>query len=97
MDDVLDLIPPLRPVKESAEPGEVPLVAGRARPDLIYVSVRPRKGLSFQFIEVKYRRHLRAARSPDVLETIRRQVESWRHRWDDWFGGENVVEFSRFV
>jgi hypothetical protein len=54
------------------------------------VSLVPRKGLSFQFIEVKYRRHLRATRSPEVLEGIRQQVESLRKRWDEWYSKEEV-------
>lgn len=78
VDDVLELIPPLSEVDTDEEE------AG-ARPDLIYVSNVPRKGLLFQFIEVKYRRHLRAARSPDVLDGIRWQVESLRKRWDEWY------------
>ena len=56
-----------------------------SRPDLIYVSIVPRKGLFFRFIEVKYRRHLRAARNPEVLQEIREQVESLRKRWDEWY------------
>ena len=39
----------------------------RARPDLIHASVVPRKGLAFRCIEVKYRRHLRTARAPELL------------------------------
>ena len=85
VDDVLDLIPPLS-VGESGDKGlSAGLPTSGTRPDLVYVSVVPRKGLSFQFIEVKYRRHLREARSPDVMETVREQVESLRTRWDDWY------------
>lgn len=85
VDDVLDLIPPLMILGDDELPIEAGLQAGRARPDLIYVSLVPRKGLSFQFIEVKYRRHLRASRSPELLEGIRRQVKSLRTRWDTWY------------
>jgi DNA phosphorothioation-dependent restriction protein DptH len=81
IDDVLDLIPPL-----TSEPEAGDLSA--ARPDLIYVTVVPRKGLLLQFIEVKYRRHLRAARGAELLDGIRRQVSSLRDRWDHWFLGE---------
>ena len=37
----------------------------------------------FRFTEVKYRRHLRTARSPDALQGVRQQVESLRQRWDE--------------
>ena len=90
VDDVLDLIPPLSAVDTDEEE------AG-ARPDLIYVSNVPRKGLLFQFIEVKYRRHLRAARSPEVLDGIRRQVESLRQRWDEWYAAKEISPSFRAV
>ncbi len=88
IDDVRDLLPPLV-AQESNE------IQKDSRPDLIYVSTVPRKGLLFQFIEVKYRRHLRAARSPEGLESIREQVESIRTRWDDWYSNEDVCSSSR--
>jgi hypothetical protein len=89
-DDVLDLIPPLT----DNRPGET---VTEARPDLIYVSVAPRRGLLFQFIEVKYRRHLRAARSAEVLDTMRQQVASLRARWDAWYSDEGVPPAFRAV
>jgi DNA polymerase III delta prime subunit len=89
VDDVRDLLPPL---KEQAADDE-----GHSRPDLIYVSVVPRKGLLFQFIEVKYRRHLSAARNPEVFLDARRQVESLRKRWEDWYCSEGGSLSSRAV
>lgn len=97
VDDVLDLIPPLAARENDEETSSAGPLATNARPDLIYVSVVPRKGLSFQFIEVKYRRHLRAARSPDVLESIRHQVQSLRKRWDEWYSEEDVCPSFRAV
>jgi len=88
-DDVRDLLPPL--VREESD-GDV-----ESRPDLIYVSVVPRKGLFFRFIEVKYRRHLRTARSPETVNTIREQVESLRNRWDEWYCGVDVCTPFRAV
>jgi DNA polymerase III delta prime subunit len=85
VDDVLDLIPPLTPPGKRSHEENTDVPMGNARPDLIYVSVVPRKGLSFQFIEVKYRRHLRASRNPELLESILRQVQSLRKRWDSWY------------
>jgi DNA polymerase III delta prime subunit len=97
VEDVLDLIPPLSPRgidKEEPEAGTPP---DRARPALIYVSVVPRKGLSFRFIEVRYRRHLRAARSPEVLEGIHQKIQSLRKRWDDWYSAEDPRASFRAV
>ena len=88
VDDVLDMLPPLSTKDDEVESSE-------ARPDLIYVTVVPRKGLAIQFVEVKYRRHLRAARGPDLLESVRRQVGSLRARWDEWYGLEGVAPSFR--
>lgn len=88
VDDIRDLIPPLSTgVSHEGEDGSA---TSNARPDLIYVSVIPRKGLSFQFVEVKYRRHLRASRNPDILEGIHRQVHSLRRRWEDWYSKDDT-------
>ncbi len=78
VDDVRDLLPPFKS-KGKTDGGMQP------RPDLIYVSLVPRRGLAFSFVEVKYRRHLRAARTPELLEEIRRQVSSLRERWDQHY------------
>jgi hypothetical protein len=90
VDDVRDLLPPLA-AQEGNDAGK------DTRPDLIYVSIVPRKGLLFRFIEVKYRRHLRAARSPQGLQGIREQVERLRSRWDDWYLNTDIGSSSRAV
>lgn len=90
IDDVRDLLPPLI-TKESNE-GEK-----ESRPDLIYVSTSLRKGLLFRFIEVKYRRHLRAARTPEVIQDIDGQVESLRKRWDEWYFSGDVCSSFRAI
>lgn len=90
VDDVLDLIPPL-----AAKPTDD--VAVEARPDLIYVSLVPRRGLLFQFAEVKYRRHLRAARSAEVLDSVRQQIASLRVRWNEWYSHEGMPPAFRAV
>lgn len=89
-DDVRDLLPPLHATLDAAGSAD-------SRPDLIYVSAVPRKGLSFRFIEVKYRRHLRSARSTDTLSSIRSQVTSLRKRWDEWYCGQDVCAPSRAI
>jgi len=90
VDDVRDLLPPLAAEDNHEEAKEV-------RPDLIYVSTAPRKGLLFRFIEVKYRRHLRAARNPEVLQEIRKQVESLRKRWDEWYLNRGISSSFRAI
>jgi len=90
VDDVRDVLPPL--VAEGSNEDD-----RESRPDLIYVSTAPRKGLLFRFIEVKYRRHLRAARPPEVLEGILQQVQSLRERWEQWYTLEGVASSFRAV
>ena len=89
-DDVRDLLPPLHNGFEGGELAD-------SRPDLIYVTVLPRKGLAFSFIEVKYRRHLRSARGTDTLNSIRAQVTSLRKRWDDWYSGQDLCAPFRAI
>ena len=89
VDDVRDLLPPLQEKNGDDET--------RARPDLIYVSTMPRRGLVFRFIEVKYRRHLRAARAPEVLRKIHEQAESLHKRWYDWYSHEDICSSFRAV
>ena len=89
VDDVRDLLPPLRASQDDD---------GKAsRPDLIYVTAAPRKGLAFQFVEVKYRRHLRGARSLDLLKQIQRQTSDLRERWDRWYSHEDVCSAFRAI
>jgi hypothetical protein len=94
VDDVRDLLPP---VDTSELEPEQPEVGRGVRPDLIHVSVVPRSGLQFRFVEVKYRRHLRDARSPDLLNTIQVQVESLHERWHRWYSGEDVPAVFRTI
>ncbi len=100
VDDVRDLLPPVADkLNESAaaDHDKGALQETAARPDLIYVSLTPRRGLSFCFAEVKYRRHLRTARSPEALQSIRQQVESLRRRWEEWYGVDSVPASFRAV
>lgn len=101
IDDIRDLLPPAAEQgnntqhTDSNDGDNVDEKA--ARPDIIYVTLAPRKGLLFRFTEVKYRRHLRTARSPAALHGIREQVESLRRRWEDWFGIDDVCTTFRAV
>ncbi len=68
-----------------------------ARPDLIHVQASPRRGLSFRFVEVKYRRHLRAARSPQLMQGVRKQTAFLAKRWFDWFGSKPTIRSLRAI
>ncbi len=89
VDDVRDLLPPIAPANDERSSG--------VRPDLIFVSQAPRGGLSFQFVEVKYRRHLRAARSSQLLTEIRSQTRSLGRRWFSWYGQKGVPRSFRSI
>ncbi len=88
VDDVQDLLPP---VKSASEDDGEPQPVRAVRPDFIHVSVVPRKGLLFRFIEVKYRRHLRDARGVAALNAIQNQVESLREHWVEWYFADDVA------
>ncbi|MYD13236.1 MAG: ATP-binding protein [Gemmatimonadetes bacterium] len=89
VDDIRDLLPPV--VEDGGER------SSGVRPDLVYVGLTARGGLSFRFVEVKYRRHLRAARSSQLLEDIRDQTRSMRRRWFSWYGLQGVARSFRAI
>jgi DNA phosphorothioation-dependent restriction protein DptH len=81
VDDIIDLVPAVKEVRESEDEQNI-------RPDLIYVSMTSNGRLVFRFVEVKYRRHLRAARSPQDLDRIAAQTQAMRKRWEHWYFDE---------
>ena len=83
VDDIQDLVPSLKEAKDEK----------RVRSDLIYVTMTPRKGLQFRFVEVKYRRDLRAARSADLMRHIKSQTEGMRKRWERTYSHEESPVF----
>ena len=93
VDDVRDLLPPLR------DDGDNDVDGGdqQTRPDLIHVSTQPRRGIIFRFIEVKHRRHLRQARATDLLRRVQEQTVAVRSRWQEWYGHEGVYSAFRAV
>lgn len=93
VDDVQDLLPPVQQSEPDAESESVRAV----RPDLLYVRAVPRSGLQFRFVEVKYRRHLRDARSPDLLSGIHEQVDGLGKRWQAWYSDPAVAAPFRAV
>ncbi len=90
VDDVLDLLPTLRNQNNEGMQKET-------RPDLIYVHFGSRRALSFRFVEVKYRRHLRSARNPEDLEKIRQQTGYLRERWEAWYCHEKLSIAERAI
>ena len=84
VDDVRELLPPL--TNQHGDEKDV-------RPDLMYVNMASRKGLMFSFVEVNYRRDLRAARSPDILRHIQEQTAEMRRRWNAWYSHEECSAF----
>jgi DNA polymerase III delta prime subunit len=68
-----------------------------SHPDLIYVTMLPRKGLTFQFVDVRYRRHLRTARNPELLNDICRQTEFLHKHWRRWYSHEDVSSSFRAI
>ena len=93
VDDVRDLLPPLRDDGNTgADDG-----GRQTRPDLLHVSTQSRRGLTFRFIEVKHRRHLRQARAPDLLRQVQEQTVALRSRWQEWYGHEGVYSAFRAV
>ncbi len=85
VDDVRDLAP----VEKQPKNAVLPTVLG-VRCDMIYVTAAPRSGLFLRYIEVKYRRHVRAARDPELIEHIAEQVEGHRDRWNDWYFSDEL-------
>lgn len=84
VDDVRDLLPPFKDKNDDEK---------NVRSDLIYVTTARRKGLMFHFIEIKHRRDLRAARSPNILSRVRDQTEGMRKRWNNWYSDEVCSAF----
>jgi len=60
--------------------------ASEQRADLLYVSATRRAGLRLSFVEVKFRRYLKTARSSDLAQGMERQIEASCQRWDQLFG-----------
>lgn len=90
VDDIRDLLP-----IANGRDGQRHITG--ARPDLIYVTTGYRKGLTFRFLEVKYRGHLLTARSPDVLKLIRSQTRNLRAQWERRYCDQELCASFRAV
>lgn len=58
---------------------------GQERADLLYVAP-VNGGLRLALVEVKFRRYLKTARSPDLAATMERQIDASCTRWEQLFG-----------
>lgn len=81
IDDIIDLFPFLYE-KNAAPQSDDEMPPSARRSDLIYVSIGKAKTLSFRFLEIKYRQHLRSARDAALVETIHDQLQVFRQQWD---------------
>jgi hypothetical protein len=96
LDDVRDLVPVPEWIDDQEEQESVSPGATAARADLMYVEIPKTRGrISLRFVEVKYRRHLLQARSPDLADRIAAQVHVTRQRWMDCFFDERVSATER--
>jgi len=86
LDEVADIVPL---AKDAAGGGQ--------RADLLYVSAGPRGPLEMRFIEVKYRRHLRTARDPQLIAHIRTQLTAIRARWKAHFFAASLGPSGRAI
>lgn len=59
-----------------------------SRADLLYVTASKRGGLQFAFVEIKFRRYLKNARSIDLITTIYQQLSNSRKRWESLYGSD---------
>ncbi len=80
LDDVPELLQSL-----GDKPGE-----SAARADLLYISANRKGGLRFSFVEVKFRRYLKTARSADLLDGIEQQLKASEERWEHLYGQETT-------
>lgn len=83
MDDVPELFRAVGEKRKTDESGQ--------QADLLHVSVGRRGGLRLSFVEVKFRRYLKTARTADLLETIVGQLDASLSRWEKLFGQSTTL------
>ncbi len=83
----LDDVPELCPNNQGLLNG-----SSQVKADLIYVTASKRGALSMCFVEVKYRRHLRLARTEELLNAIHAQLKNTRNYWQDNFLSESLTQ-----
>jgi len=60
-----------------------------SRSDLLYATMGQKGGLQLFFIEIKYRRYLRTARSNEIMAEIRSQLRNSRKKWQELYGDQS--------
>lgn len=96
LDDVRDLVPVPEWNDELEEQDETAPEITATRADLLYVEIPKGRGrIGLRFVEVKYRRHLSQARSPELADRISSQVAATWQRWMSCFFEEKVSETER--
>lgn len=61
---------------------------GEQRADLLYATAQKRGGLRMAFAEVKFRRYLKTARAPDLVQAMERQIDASCQHWERLFGAK---------
>lgn len=98
LDDIRDLLPPALTTENSSSSSDEQNPSPTAvRADLLHISLAPRTGLFFRFVEVKYRRDLRSARSGALFDHVRMQTAGLKERWQAWYFGEDVSATQRAI
>lgn len=86
LDEISDTIGPSASEDESNE-----------RADLVYVTAQPRGALEFRFVEVKYRRHIRMARDPSLIEKMAGQLARTSTWWREHYFGKKLTKCHRAI
>lgn len=99
LDDVRDLVPVPEWIEyEDEQEDASQKSATAARADLLYVEIPKTRGrISLRFVEVKYRRHLSQARSPDLADRMAAQIAVTRERWTSCFFDDRVSAAERVI
>lgn len=79
LDDIRDILPAMKTTEGEEEID--------TRADMLYVAAPGRSGLTFRFIEVKYRRHLSLARSLELVQKVGEQTSASSQNWREWYFG----------
>lgn len=86
----LDDVPDLLGNEKSSEEDD------NSRADLLYVTAPKRGGLQFAFVEIKFRRYLKTARSLDLIRAITGQLQNSRRKWNTLYG-DKASSFEKAV
>ncbi len=80
---------PIDDVPKILELPSDPVDLDKTRSDLLYVSINPKGGFQFIFVEIKYRRYLRTARTTEITTEIHNQLGMSRKKWGELYGDKS--------